>query len=242
VVSAAESGVYQLKHFKYSSHYWILKFIAEARRPLRILDVGTADGYLGSILRKEGHYVVGIERDELMARQARFCYHDFHFVDIETFEFPFPEQFDVVLFADVLEHLRDPATVLGRVLPCLKRSGEIIISVPNIANFIIRVGLVLGRFNYTDRGILDRTHLRFFTLSSAKRMLDDCGCKTNALVVSPVPVQLVIPLTRKPLFAWFHECHYAVTSWWKAMFAYQFVIRATCRQQGMHQRDCMAGN
>ena len=220
---------YQLKRFKYNSHYWILRFIDEAPRPLRILDVGTADGYLGAVLKQQGHYLVGVERDELMAQRARRHYDGFHLADIETFEFPYREEFDFVLFADVLEHLNDPATVLKRTLPCLKKTGEVIISVPNVANFIIRIGLLLGRFEYSDRGILDRTHLRFFTLASLRRMLSECGCAVLQTRPTPVPVQLVVAATDLKLFAPLHELHYALVRGWKSLLAYQFVIRAAVR-------------
>ena len=76
--------------------------------------------------------------------------------NIEDFDFPYKEEFDFILFADVLEHLKDPKIVLQRSLPALKRTGEIIVSVPNIANIVIRLSLLTGRFDYCDRGILDR--------------------------------------------------------------------------------------
>ena len=217
---------YELKRFKYNSHYWILKFLSEARRPLRILDVGTADGYLGAILKEQGHSIVGVERDEQLGRKAHDHYDEFHIADIEEFDFPNGWEFDVILFADVLEHLRDPAAVLGRALPSLKKNGEIIISVPNIANLTIRVELLLGRFEYRDQGILDRTHLRFFTLRSLHHLLSDVGCVVVETRGTPIPVQLVAPMTRWQVFAPFHEIHFLLVRLWKRLFAYQFVVRA----------------
>jgi 2-polyprenyl-3-methyl-5-hydroxy-6-metoxy-1,4-benzoquinol methylase len=231
MTEGASALPYQLKQFKYNSHYWILKLIDEARRPLRILDVGTAGGYLGAVLKQRGHFLVGIERDAPLARQARSHYDEFHLADIETFEFPYREEFDFVLFADVLEHLREPAAVLRRALPCLKNNGEVIVSVPNIANVVIRLELLLGRFEYSDRGILDRTHLRFFTLASLRRMLRDCGCAVLQTRVTPVPVQLVVPITDGKLFSPLHEVHYALVRLWKSMFAYQFVMSAAVRSR-----------
>jgi SAM-dependent methyltransferase len=220
---------YEFKDFKYNSHYWILKFLSEAHRPLRILDVGTADGYLGAALKKRGHSVVGVERDDQLAAKARSHYDAFHFVDIEEFEFPYAQEFDVILFADVLEHLRDPAAVLGRALPSLKENGEVIISVPNIANLAIRVELLLGRFEYRDQGILDRTHLRFFTLRSLQRLLSDMGCVVVETRGAPIPVQLVVPMTRRRVFAPFHEIHYLLVRLWKQLFAYQLIVRVVAR-------------
>ena len=221
--------LYQFKYFKYNSHYWILKILAQADRRLRILDVGTADGYLGAILKARGHWLVGVERDGAAAERAKSHYDAFHYADIEAFDFPYRDEFDYVLFADVLEHLRDPEAVLRRSLPCLKKDGEVIVSVPNIANLVVRLSLLFGRFDYRDRGILDRTHLRFFTLSSLNRLLQNCGCDVIERVATPVPVQLVVPATDHRLFAPLHEFHYLLVRMWQTLLAYQFVVRAAPR-------------
>ena len=220
---------YGLKHFKYSSHYWILKFLSEERRPLKILDVGAADGYLGAILKEQGHYVVGIERDAALAATARNHYACFEVVDIESFDFPYSQEFDCVLFADVLEHLRDPATVLKRELPCLKTAAQVIASVPNVANIVIRASLFLGRFEYGDRGILDRTHLRFFSLKSLKTLLNRCGFDVRKIYATPIPVQMILPVTNRQFFAPLHGLHHLVVRLWKTLFAYQFVVKADVR-------------
>jgi hypothetical protein len=130
------------------------------------------------------------------------------------------------LFADVLEHLRDPAAVLLRCIPALKESGKIIISVPNVANIIVRLSLVFGKFDYTDRGILDRTHLRFFTLRSLKKMMSEVSCGVLRVIPTPLPVQIVFPFTVSNFFAPLHEAFYVLTQSWKTVFAYQFVIMA----------------
>ncbi len=217
---------YEFKPFKYSSHYWILDALRGETEPVKILDVGTASGYLGKVWRKSGHYVAGIEFDAAIAEKAREYYDAFEVADIESYPFSERGEFDYIVFADVLEHLRDPAAVLRRCIPALKESGKIIISVPNIANWIIRLGLLFGKFDYMDRGILDRTHLRFFTLRSLKQLLREVSCEVLVAIPTPLPVQLVLPFTRGKLFAPLHEAHYALTRCWKTFFAYQFVIVA----------------
>jgi SAM-dependent methyltransferase len=137
---------------------------------------------------------------------------------------PYRREFDYIVFADVLEHLRDPAAVLRRCLPALKETGKIIISVPNIANWIIRLSLLFGKFDYMDRGILDRTHLRFFTLRSLKQLMSEVSCEILDAIPTPLPVQLVLPLTEGSVFAPLHEAHYALTRCWETLFAYQFVV------------------
>ena len=217
---------YALKRFKYNSHYWVLKFLSAAERPLRILDVGTADGYLGAILKNSGHSLVGVEQDVAAAEQARPYYDCLHVVDIESFEFPYREEFDFVLFADVLEHVRDPIGVIQRSLPTLKKTGELIISLPNVANIVIRLSLLVGRFDYCERGILDRTHLRFFTLSGLKKMMQEASCRILEVAPTPLPVQLVVPMSKRRIFDPFHEAHYFLVQLWETLFAYQFVVRA----------------
>jgi SAM-dependent methyltransferase len=219
-------SAYEFKAFKYSSHYWILNILAREKGPVKILDAGTASGYLGKILKGRGHYVAGIECDATAAERAKDYYNSFQVVDIETFEFPYRQEFDYIVFADVLEHLRDPVTVLRTCIPALKESGKIIISVPNIANFIVRLSLLFGKFDYMDRGILDRTHLRFFTLRSLKKMMSEVSCGVLGVVPTPLPVQIVLPFTENKFFTLLHEVCYALTRCWKTVFAYQFVITA----------------
>ncbi len=220
---------YRFKSFKYNSHGRILNILARGNRRLRILDVGTADGYLGAILKARGHWLAGVEREGESAELAKSHYDDFHCADVESFEFPYRDEFDYILFADVLEHLRDPEAALKRSLPALKGDGEVIVSVPNIANLVMRLGLLCGRFDYGDRGILDRTHLRFFTLSSLKRMIENCGCDLLEITATPIPVQLALPVTDRQIFAPLHEFHYLLVRMWRTLFGYQFVVRAAPR-------------
>ena len=233
-------GGYVFKNFKYSSHYWILKKLEREREPVRILDVGCAAGYLGKILREKGHHVTGIESDAAAAQEASAYYDVFYLDDIETFTFPYRREFDYILFADVLEHLRDPAAVLRRSIPALKDSGKVIVSVPNVANWIIRLGLLFGNFDPTDRGILDKTHLHFFTLRTLRKMMSEVSCRVLDVTPTPVPLQLVIPFTERKAFAPLHALHYGLTLSWKTVFAYQFVVTAApCGQTHLRTGDQM---
>ena len=84
--------------------------------------------------------------------------------DVETMELPLePGSFDVVLCGDVIEHLRDPVAALARLRPLLRPGGRLVLSTPNVANWAIRLSLLAGRWRYTDRGILDRSHTHLFT-------------------------------------------------------------------------------
>ena len=224
--AGADRPAYRLKEFKYASHYWILDFLSKASTASRILDVGAADGYLGRILKQRGHSLVGLESDSVLAEKARAYYDAFHSVDVESFDFPFRGEFDYILLADVLEHLRDPVGVLRRVTPCLSHGGELIISLPNIAHLFVRLSLLFGRFDYRDYGILDRSHLRFYTLASMRQMMREASCRILEIRPTPAPVQLVLPWTDDGVFAPLHELHFLLVKLCTTVLAYQFVVRA----------------
>jgi spore maturation protein CgeB/Tfp pilus assembly protein PilF/ubiquinone/menaquinone biosynthesis C-methylase UbiE len=139
-----------------------------------ILDVGCAAGETGRLLKELGFpRVVGIERDPESVARAREVLDDVIVGDVERMDLPFERgSFDCIIFADVLEHLIEPGDVLRRFRDYLSPQGVVIASIPNVRNFLIIHNLVEGYWRYTDEGILDRTHLRFFTLTEIKRMFD----------------------------------------------------------------------
>jgi SAM-dependent methyltransferase len=99
---------------------------------------------------------------------------------------PPARRFDVILFADVLEHVADPLPVLQRLLGYLAEDGQIIVSLPNVAAWTVRLGLLAGRFDYRPSGILDDTHLRFFTRESARRLLESAGLEVLRIEQNPM--------------------------------------------------------
>jgi 2-polyprenyl-3-methyl-5-hydroxy-6-metoxy-1,4-benzoquinol methylase len=123
---------------------------------------------------------------------------------------------------DVLEHLRDPVSLLKRLRPFLKPDGTIIISIPNVANLSIRFGLLFGRWNYAEYGILDRTHLRFFTRKTAIAMVTGAGFEIKIIDVTP-GVPLLSRVYRKP----FITINYALSKAFQTKFATQFIISAS---------------
>ena len=111
----------------------------------------------------------------------------------------------------------------------LAGDGLLIISVPNVAHLWVRLQLLLGRFDYADRGILDRTHLRFFTRRSFAAFLGDAGLDVEELVATPVPLPLVVPpRLHGPVLDAVHALSAGAARAWKCGLAYQFV--AVCRR------------
>jgi len=145
----------------------------------RILDVGCGAGELGRVLKgRAGRVVVGIEAHPAAAAAARQVLDEVLEVDLDTLEvLPWPDgSFDCVICADILEHLREPARLLPLFHRLLAPDGRLVMSVPNVRHAAVLVPLLVhGRWQYRDEGILDRTHLRFFTIEQLAEMLLAAG-------------------------------------------------------------------
>ena len=198
----------------FAAHQICLNLIDEGRT---VLDVGCATGYLSSRLKEKGCKVIGLEIDPEMAEEARL-YCDKVFVgNAEAIELPYKEYFDVILYADVLEHLRNPLEVLVRFRSYLKQNGYIVVSIPNVANWFIRLSLLFGKFNYSSKRctIIDPGHLRFFTLKTIREMLEQAGFK-----IVHLDITVDLPgLSRFPFIR-------TLVKLWKKLFATQFIIKA----------------
>lgn len=164
---------YELKDHPSSSHGRILAWLG-GRRPSRILDLGCSDGALAEQLRKDGHWVTGV--DVAMHEGVTDRVDQFVQADLDK---DLPEEvgsgYDVILTADVLEHVRHPERLVAGLPQRLAPGGILVASVPNFAHWYPRTRTMLGRFDYDRRGILDRDHIRFFTKASIERLLADAG-------------------------------------------------------------------
>ena len=178
---------------RFWAHQKILKYVGENKK---ILDVGCATGYLAKEFKNNNCHVVGIELDKEAATVAEQYCDDVLFGDVEQIsKLPYPDGFfDVMVYSDVLEHLKRPDLVLLRFKKYLSKSGSLIVSVPNIAYFAIRLKLLFGIFEYEEKGIFDITHLRFFTLNSIKRMLSGCGYRITKIdYTGPTAMIKILP-------------------------------------------------
>jgi len=196
------------------------KLLALVPDKTRVLDVGCSSGYLARPLTERGCTVIGIERDEAAAAAAQDVCSEVFVGDVETLTLPFPaESFDVVLCGDLIEHLRDPHRFLKRIRPLLRPGGRLVLTTPNVANWTIRLGLLFGRWQYTQRGILDRTHTHLFTRKTLAEDLARAGYRIVAFdFTAPVPV-IGSPLVEKAA--------HTVGRLRPSLFAYQFVVAAT---------------
>lgn len=224
VVGHAEKYVW--KEIPGSSHDRLRRRILAMPEGLRLLDLGAAGGHLGRAVRSRCSYLAGVEPDLSLPASARAGYDDWRAVDaLHAGEWEQP--FDVAVCADVIEHLVNPAAMLARIRDWLRPGGILLASIPNVANVSIRAALLLGRFEYTDRGILDGTHVSFYTRSTARRLLEDHGFQVVAAVPTAMPYELAIPaLARGPLAAGARAFAEGTARAWPTLFGYQFVFEA----------------
>jgi 2-polyprenyl-3-methyl-5-hydroxy-6-metoxy-1,4-benzoquinol methylase len=182
----------------------------------RVLEVGPGDGVVGAWLAaNKGCRVVGVEYVPAAARAAAPLFDHMLTGSIEDpqvlAEVRTLAPYDAIIFADVLEHLVDPWGVLAALRPLLAPGGRVLLSVPNIAHWTARANLLLGRFDYTDGYLMDRTHLRWFTWKSARAMAATSGYRI-------VEERTVF----KPRFARF----------WRAFNGFQIVLHLVPDEKG----------
>lgn len=145
----------------------------------KVLDVGCGNGSLGAKLKERQIEVVGIEKDRELYASAKEKLSQVFLVDVENFELPYPRgYFDCIMYADIIEHLIDPLSTLKNHSKYLRDNGYVITSIPNIRYYKVIIRLLLGgSWDYVDAGILDRTHLRFFTLINIEELFIKAGYK-----------------------------------------------------------------
>lgn len=225
-VPLVDAGIYDVPvdpNAPNSVHAMTLRFVGSAKR---VLEIGCASGHVTRALVAQGNTVVGVEIDAEAAKTAAEHAERVVVGDLEDMDLDVElagDRFDVVVLGDVLEHLRDPLAVLRSARRLLAPKGFIVTSLPNVAHVDVRLMLLSGRWDYRDLGLMDRTHLRFFTRASARKLLADAGLSVVAVdrvVVPPFATELGVDPGTAPadLVAQILEDPDAET--------YQFVIKA----------------
>ncbi len=209
----------------YSSHRRALARILDWQAE-EVLDLGCGSGYVARECERAGVRVTGVDRVPPPAGSMS------HFILHDLDEAPpvDPAGFDAIVLLDVLEHLSDPERFLIE-LRSRSRSGRgiggpprMILTTPNVAFAAVRFNLLLGRFNYAERGILDLTHRRLFTRGSLLQLLEECGYEVESLEGIGVPFPAVMPgRLGKPL-GWLAD---RLAALWPTLFAFQFLV--VCR-------------
>ena len=206
-----------------TSHALELELVGPDRR---VLDVGCATGYLGEALTAQGCTVTGVEYEPQAAAAARAHIEEVVEADLNVTKLAdlFPDrEFDAIVFGDVLEHLLDPDAVLRSAVQLLAAGGAVIIGIPNVTHGSVRLALLQGRWDYRETGLLDRTHIRFFTRESVVQMVTDAGLHITdflSTVVDPLAGEVEIDDKALPgtIVEWVRRQPDGLT--------YQFVLRA----------------
>ncbi len=230
----------------------IPNILRDLPRGLRVLDVGCGSGVHGAELKRLlGHRVVGVDLSDSSIAKARTRLAEAYVADVtqpNLYPFRGGQKFDVIVFSDILEHLYDPLDTLTGHCALLAPGGRIVISLPNIAIWNVRLSLLAGRFNYTDTGTLDRTHVRFFTRRTLSGLLSSANLQVSKRRITPGILRPFVPLVKKiygrsahqassgdsasimdsgPYRAyqqWFYPLERAICRAWPGLLAFQFVV------------------
>ena len=156
--------------------------VGTGKSAMDILEVGCSSGYVGATFMAKGHRVTGVELDPDSAAVARNVLSEVHNGAVDDFFDAHPDRrYDAILLGDVLEHIADPTTTLRRCVTQLAQDGVVAISLPCVTHGSVRAMLLEGRWDYGDYGLLDRTHLRFFSREGMARLLADAGLEIEKL-------------------------------------------------------------
>jgi 2-polyprenyl-3-methyl-5-hydroxy-6-metoxy-1,4-benzoquinol methylase len=182
------SQPYEIKASVDSSHGRLLSWMSH-RPPSRVLDLGCSDGSLAQRLRTLGHHVTGVDVERAPGVEERLDVFIQHDLDTGLPE-GIAERYDVVLCADVIEHVRDPAALLSAARHRIGTDGSMLASVPNFGHWYPRIRVGLGLFDYDRRGILDATHVRFFTRRSFEQLIARSGLTVARRDATGLPLEV----------------------------------------------------
>ena|SRR5688572_4013841 len=208
-----------------SSHGQITRLVRQVNRA-PVLDVGAAQGILGQMLADANLPIDAIEPHAAWADAARPHYRNVFNCAIETAN-GLPDKYAVVICGDVLEHTVDPVAALRKLRAYAAPDATFVISLPNVAHLSVRLMLLLGHFPRMQRGILDRTHLHFFTRATATDLLREAGLHVERVSATPAPLEEIWSRGRRsPLFKLAMTIQKLLVRLLPNAFAYQWVFVA----------------
>jgi glycosyltransferase involved in cell wall biosynthesis len=216
---------YPLKLYPFSSHKTVIDML-NAKENQRILDIGCGDGLFAEHINNK-NYKAGVDfvpvSENIKKNFDKYYQYDLN--EGLPDELINESKFDYILMLDILEHLQNFDKIIERSKKVLKENGKIIISLPNIANIYVRLNLLIGRFPYKDKGILDRTHLRFFTLGAIKKLVNKHLLNIVKIKVTPIPIIEVLPAFMKNnVGRVLNVILFIKAVIWKRLMGYQFIF------------------
>ncbi len=203
-----------------------MQIVGCIRRGSRVLDLGCSQGMLARPLAERDVKVTGV--DARPAEQLEIELEDYFQRDLEQpLELPTGRDFDYVVVADVIEHVRNRVQLLRNARRYLKPEGRLLISTPNVALWFYRLSLLAGRFEYGPRGVLDETHVHLFTRATFRREVERAGFHVLRQRVTALPFEVVFQSTgRSRLIRSVARLYHRLARVWPSMFAYQFILEA----------------
>ncbi|WGL53690.1 class I SAM-dependent methyltransferase [Nocardioides sp. BP30] len=220
---------YPNKNGPFSSHAQVPALVGDG--PGTLLDVGCAQGDMLALMAARGWQAVGIEPDPVDAAEAHRRGLEVIVGTVEEARDQIDRAFDVIVAADVIEHMADPGAALDHLRSILAPGGRLVLSVPNIAFLSVRLGLLAGSFTYQDRGPLDRTHLRFFTRSTIQELVRQHGFEITQVGVTPAPIEIVEQVSSLRVPRLLHRVNMFFARLLPRLFGYQTLVVATPAQR-----------
>jgi 2-polyprenyl-3-methyl-5-hydroxy-6-metoxy-1,4-benzoquinol methylase len=215
---------YAFKEGDGTSHAVMLEMLA-GMGSAKVLDIGCSGGLLAERVRAAGHHVTGVDYLEIPGVRERTD--SFFQADLSQ---GIPAEvgtgYDLVIAGDIIEHLPQPAQILREILRVLRPGGQVFLSVPNFGHWYPRVRTLFGLFGYDRRGILDNTHLRFFTRSSLRRLVRSCGFDVLEERATGLPLGVVSEADGRKL-RMIRKADERLVRSRPTFFGYQFILRMT---------------
>lgn len=220
--TARRTAGYEFKAGPHSSHTLLLRKFGSHGSGQRVLDVGCAGGYLAEVLAARGYAVTGVDRPGVNVSDGVA----FVPADLDAGLPPLDGGFDIILCADVLEHLHSPLRILSECRRRLAPGGVLIASLPNSGHAYFRWNILRGRFPQQERGLFDRTHLHFYTRDGWRELFAAAGFRVEDTECSGVPVGLALPGWNRATVRVLEGLSFQLAQIWPRLFAYQFVVQA----------------
>ncbi len=222
---------YRLHRDPRSSHQRISSRVRELGQS-PVLDVGAASGMLGQLLADSGLTVDAVEPNPDWAAQCKPHYRNVLVGTIEQAQVP-DEKYRVIVCADVLEHTPDPVSVLTKLHSVAAPDAVYLLSLPNVAHLAVRMMLLFGKFPKMERGILDKTHLQFYTRTTAGQMLATAGLRIRKVWATGVPLDEVWKSGEGNLiYNAMMKTQHAFVALLPRLFAMQFIFEAVRADSG----------
>lgn len=220
-------GVYTFKPDQYSSHMKIINYLKSLNQShkLKVLDVGCSKGFIAKSLQNNNFEFYGIEYNKQDAKEARKYYKELRILDLDKEKPRYKGQFDIIIMADIIEHLKDSIGVVKHFTRFLRKDGLMVISTANVANIYVRLKLLMGNFDYEQRGIMDRTHLRFFTLKTFRKLAKESNLKIIKEDFTPIPLPMVHEhFSQGRILNPIHKLNYHAAKAAPKLLSFQFIL------------------